>query len=209
MKIGIIGATGKAGQKLTQEAINRGLDVTAIVRDASKLTVSVQMLEKNILGLTKEDIKPFDVIINTFAAPLTDSEQYRVIGRHLISIFNDVSTRLIVVGGAGRLFVDETSETHLFDTPDFPAFLISSSKNQYESYLELKASSIKWTYVSPAAFFDPEGKRTGNYAVGKDHLIFNSAGESYISYADLAVAIIDAAVNEQHLCAAITVVGEK
>lgn len=209
MKIGIIGATGKAGQKLTQEAIKRGLDVTAIVRDASKLTQSVQAIEKNILELTTEDIKPFDVIINTFAAPLTDAEQYRVMGKHLIAIFNDVSTRLIVVGGAGRLFVDETSTTHLFDTPDFPAFLIPSSKNQYESYLELKASSIKWTYVSPAAFFDPEGERTGNYAVGNDHLIFNSAGESYISYADLAVAIMDEAVSEKYLCTAITVVGEK
>jgi len=209
MKIGIIGATGKAGQKLIQEAIKRGLDVTAIVRDASKLTESVQVIEKNILELTEEDIKPFDVIINTFAAPLTDAEQYRVMGKHLIAIFSDVSTRLIVVGGAGRLFIDETSTTHLFDTPDFPEFLIPSSKNQYESYLDLKASSIKWTYVSPAAFFDPEGKRTGNYEIGKDHLIFNSAGESYISYADLAVAIIDEAVSEKYLCTAITVVGEK
>ena len=127
MKIGIIGATGKAGQKLTQEAIKRGLDVTAIVRDASKLTESVQVIEKNILELTEEDIKPFDVIINTFAAPLTDAEQYRVMGKHLIAIFSDVSTRLIVVGGAGRLFVDEISTTHLFDTPDFPEFLIPSS----------------------------------------------------------------------------------
>ncbi len=209
MKIGIIGATGKSGQKLIQEAINRGLDVTAIVRDASKLTQSVPVIEKNILELTTEDIKIFDVVINTFAAPLTDAEQYRVMGKHLITIFNNVSTRLMVVGGAGRLFVDETSTTHLFETPDFPAFLISSSKNQYESYLELKASSIKWTYVSPAAFFDPEGERTGNYAVGNDHLIFNSKGESYISYADLAVAMIDAAVNEAYIGTAITVVGEK
>lgn len=209
MKIGIIGATGKSGQKLTQEAIKRGLDVTAIIRDASKLTESIQVINKTILDLTTDDIKEFDVIVNTFAAPLTEAEQYRVMGKHLISIFEGLSTRLIVVGGAGRLFVDEASTTHLFETPDFPEFLVSSSKNQYESYKELKASSINWTYVSPAAFFDPEGERTGNYAVGNDNLIFNSAGDSYVSYADLAVAIIDEAVNEKYLCAAITVVGEK
>lgn len=209
MKIGIIGATGKSGKKLTQEAIKRELDVTAIVRDASKLTENIQVIEKNILELTSNDIKTFDVIINTFAAPLTDAEQYKVMGKHLISIFNDVSTRLIVIGGAGRLFIDETSTTHLFETPDFPDFLISSSKNQYESYLELKDSSIKWTYVSPAAFFDPDGARTENYSIGNDHLIFNSTGESYISYADLAVAIIDEVINEKYLCSAITVVGEK
>lgn len=209
MKIGIIGATGKSGQKLTAEAIERGLDVTAIVRDASKLTHSVKVIEKSILDLTTEDIQQFDVVVNTFAAPLTDADQYVVIGKHLISIFKDVSTRLIVIGGAGRLFVDEAATTQVFDTPNFPEFLVPSSKKQYDSYLELKASSIKWTYVSPSAFFDPEGERTGNYLVGNDHLIFNSTGESYVSYADLAVAIIDAAVNETYIGTAITVVGEK
>lgn len=209
MKIGIIGATGKSGQKLTAEAIERGLDVTAIVRDASKLTHSVKAIEKSILELTTEDIQQFDVVINTFAAPLTDADQYVVIGKHLISIFKDISTRLIVIGGAGRLFVDEEARIQVFDTPDFPDFLVPSSKKQYASYLELKASSIKWTYVSPSAFFDPEGARTGNYTVGNDHLIFNSTGESYVSYADLAVAIIDAAVNEAYIDTAITVVGEK
>jgi len=209
MKIGIIGATGKSGQKLTNEAIERGLDITAIVRDASKLTHSVQTIEKSILDLTTEDIQQFDVVINTFAAPLTDAEQYVVMGKHLITIFKDVSTRLIVIGGAGRLFVDEAATTQVFDTPDFPEFLVPSSKKQYDSYLELKASSIKWTYVSPSAFFDPEGERTGNYLVGNDHLIFNSKGESYVSYADLAVAIIDEAVNGAYIGTAITVVGEK
>ncbi|MBD8036097.1 NAD(P)H-binding protein [Solibacillus sp. A46] len=209
MKIGIIGATGKSGQKLTTEAIERGVDVTAIVRDVSKLTHSIKTIEKSILELTTEDIQQFDVVINTFAAPLTDADQYLVIGKHLISIFKDVSTRLIVIGGAGRLFVDEAATMQVFDTPDFPDFLVPSSKKQYASYLELKASSINWTYVSPSAFFDPEGERTGNYLVGNDHLIFNSTGESYVSYADLAVAIIDAAVNGTYIGTAITVVGEK
>ncbi len=209
MKIGIIGASGKAGKKIVEEATTRGLEVTAIVRDATKITESLNVIEKSILELTKDDIKPFDVIISTFSAPLTEAEQYRVMGKHLTDIFNDVKTRLIVIGGAGRLFIDDTNSTHLFDTPDFPKFLIPSSKNQYQSYLDLKESTITWTYVSPAAFFDPEGKRTGNYEIGKDHLIFNSVGESYISYADLAVAIVDEAVNEKHLCAAFTVIGEK
>lgn len=209
MKIGIIGATGKSGQKLTKEAIKRGLDVTAIVRDASKFNDSVPVIEKAILELTQEDINQFDVVINTFAAPLTDAEQYRVMGKHLISIFTGTTTRLMVVGGAGRLFVDPANTMHLYETPEFPDFLVPSSKNQYASYLELKESSINWTYVSPAAFFDAEGERTGNYEIGKDHLIFNSLGESYVSYADLAVAILDEAANEKHVCEAITVVGEK
>lgn len=63
----------------------------------------------------------------------------------------------------------------------------------------MKASSIKWTYVSPSTLSDSEGERTGNYLVGNDHLILISTGESYVSYADLAVAIIDVAVNKTYI----------
>lgn len=209
MKIGVIGASGKSGKKIVEEATSRGLEVTAIVRDATKIKESLNVIEKSILELTKEDIKPFDVLISTFSAPLTEPEQYRVMGKHLTDILKNVKTRLIVIGGAGRLFIDDTNSKHLFETPDFPQFLIPSSKNQYNSYLDLKESTINWTYLSPAAFFDPEGKRTGNYKIGKDHLIYNSEGESYISYADLAIAIVDEIVKEKHLRAAFTVVGEK
>lgn len=209
MKIGIIGANGKSGQKLTAEAMNRGLDVTAIVRDASKITVNIPIIEKSILELTEDDLKGFDVVINTFAAPLTDAEQYCIMGQHLVRILSNTSTRLMVVGGAGRLYVDEAGTVHMFDTPEFPDFLVPSSKMQYQSYLDLKESSIKWTYVSPSAVFDPEGSRTGKYKVGKDHMLFNSTGESYLSYADLAVAMIDEAVEGKYIGTAITVVSEK
>ena len=105
MKIGIIGATGKVWEKTLQEAIKRGLDVTAIVRDAIKnLQNHVQVIEKNILELTKDDIKPFDVVINTFAAPLTDAEQYRVMGKHLIAIFKDVTDALNCRWWCGKTF---------------------------------------------------------------------------------------------------------
>lgn len=208
MKIGIIGASGKSGQTILEEALKRGLDITAIVRNASKVTQSVQIIEKSILDLTTDDIKSFDVVINTFAAPLTDAKQYLVIGKHLISLFKHTQTRLIVVGGAGRLYVDEARTTHLFETANFPEFLIDSSKNQYESYQELKSSSIDWTYVSPAAFFDHQGNRTGKYLIGTDRLMLNSKGESYISYADLAVVIIDLVINKSYIRKAITVIGD-
>ena len=37
MKIGIIGANGKAGSRILKEALDRGHEVTAIVRNAAKL----------------------------------------------------------------------------------------------------------------------------------------------------------------------------
>lgn len=42
MKIAVIGATGKAGQKIVEEALQRGHEVTAIVRSAAKVTALFQ-----------------------------------------------------------------------------------------------------------------------------------------------------------------------
>ena len=71
MKIGVIGATGKAGSLILKEAIDRGHEVTAIVRDASKLNDrNVSVLEKSIFDLTTDDVKQFDVVVNAFGAPL-------------------------------------------------------------------------------------------------------------------------------------------
>lgn len=199
MKIAIIGATGKAGQKITEEALSRNLDVTAIVRDAKKVTASIPTIEKDILSLTTEDLTPFDVVINAFGAPFGQEEQHVIVGKHLIEILNKLQTRLLVVGGAGSLYVDEDKTLKVIDTPDFPAIFVPTASNQAKNFEDLKASSINWTFVSPSAFFDAEGPRTGNFVLGDDHLLINEEGNSYISYADFAIAMIDEVENAAHV----------
>ena len=110
---------------------------------------------------------------------------------HLVNLLEGTSTRLIVALGAGTLFVDSNG-TMLMDTPDFPAAYMGVAKATAELYFELKGSTnVLWTYVSPASDYDANGARTGKYVLGGDNLILNSKNESYISYADLALAIID------------------
>lgn len=128
---------------------------------------------------------------------------------HLINLLEGTSTRLIVVGGAGTLFVD-SKDTMLMDTPDFPAAYMGVAKATAESYFELKdRSNLLWTYVSPAGGYDPNGARTGKYVLGGDNLILNSKNESYISYADLALAIIDELKNKKFIQKRFTAVGER
>jgi putative NADH-flavin reductase len=62
-----------------------------------------------------------------------------------------------------------------------------------------ETTGIQWTFISPSAFFDPEGARTGTYQLGKDHLLVNASGQSYVSYADYAIAVLDEIENPQHL----------
>lgn len=211
MKIGIIGATGKEGSLILKEAVDRGHEVTAIVRNPAKLqNQNATVLEKDIFDLKAADIKGFDVVVNAFGAPFGKEHLHVDAGRVLIEAMKGTpETRLIVVGGAGSLFVDEAKTTRVMDTPDFPAAFLPTASNQGQNFEELKQSSgIKWTFVSPAAFFNPEGKRTSSYQKGKDNLILNAAGQSYVSYADFAVAILDEIEKPQHINERFTVVSE-
>ena len=128
---------------------------------------------------------------------------------HLVNLLEGTSTRLIVVGGAGTLFVDSNG-TMLMDTPDFPAAYMGVAKAMAESYFKLKGSTnVLWTYVSPAGDYDANGARTGKYVLGGDDLILNSKNESYISYPDLALAIIDELKNKKFIQKRFTAVGER
>ncbi|QQD82542.1 NAD(P)-dependent oxidoreductase [Bacillus siamensis] len=210
MKIGIIGATGKAGSLILKEAVSRGHEVTAIVRDAAKLKEDkISIIEKNIIDLTSDDLKKLDVAVNAFGAPLGEEQAHVDAGRALIRALKGMDTRAVIVGGAGSLYVDENKTVSVMDTPDFPEIFIPTAKGQGRNLQELKETSdMNWTFISPSAVFDPDGKRTGFYQSGKDHLLVNSKGESYISYADYAIAVLDEIENPKHINERFTVVGE-
>ncbi|MBB6446939.1 NAD(P)-dependent oxidoreductase [Bacillus benzoevorans] len=211
MKIGVIGATGKAGSLILKETLDRGHEVTAIVRNGAKLTEkNAAVLEKDIFDLKAEDLKGFDVVVNAFGTGIDNAHLHVDAGRALIEALKGApETRLIVVGGAGSLYVDEAKTIRLMDTPEFPKEIMPIASNQGQNFEDLKSSTgIKWTFVSPAAFFNPEGKRTGSYQKGKDNLIVNAKGESYVSYADYAVAIVDEIEHAQHINERFTVVSE-
>lgn len=210
MKIAIIGASGKAGSLILNEAVSRGHEVTAIVRDASKLNNrNVAVIEKTIFDLTSDDVNKFEVVVNAFGAPLGEEQAHVDAGHALIEVLKGTSTRAIIVGGAGSLYVDENKTVKVMDTPDFPDIFIPTAKGQGRNLQELqKTSTITWTFISPSALFDVEGKRTGSYQAGKDNLLVNSKGESYISYADYAIAVLDEIENPKHINGRFTVVGE-
>ncbi|AZV62501.1 NAD(P)-dependent oxidoreductase [Peribacillus frigoritolerans] len=211
MKIGIIGASGKAGSLILKEALTRGHEVTAIVRDEAKVQIQgASVLEKDVFDLKAEDIKEFDVVVNAFGAAPGKEHLHVDAGKILIEAMKGApQTKLIVVGGAGSLFVDEAKTIRVLDTPEFPKEYFATAYNQSKNLGDLQnATDIQWTFISPSAFFDPQGNRTGGYKLGKDNLLVNSKGESYVSYADFALAVLDEIENPQHINQRFTVVAE-
>ncbi|MDM5210649.1 NAD(P)-dependent oxidoreductase [Peribacillus sp. NJ4] len=211
MKIGIIGASGKAGSLILKEALTRGHEVTAIVRDEAKVQIQgASVLEKDLFALKAEDIKEFDVVVNAFGAAPGKEHLHVDAGKILIDAMKGApQTKLIVVGGAGSLFVDEAKTIRVLETPEFPKEYFATAYNQSKNLEDLQnATGIQWTFISPSAFFDPQGNRTGGYKLGKDNLLVNSKGESYVSYADFALAVLDEIENPQHINQRFTVVAE-
>lgn len=210
MKIAIIGAAGKAGSRILKEARKRGHEVTAIVRHPEKIAMpDVPCLKKSILDLTSADLTSFDVVVNAISAPPGKESLHVEAGRHLIRILTGAEqTRLIVVGGAGSLYVDEAEKIRLIDTPEFPKQFLATASNQAKNLEDLQASEhLNWTFLSPSALF-ALGKRTGHYKTGQDRLLTNSQGESYVSYEDYAAALIDEIENPRHLNERFTVASE-
>ena len=209
MKIAVVCANGKEGKLLVKEALDRGLDVTAVVRGENR-SAAEQVIAKDLFQLTAEDLKGFDVVIDAFGAWAEETlPQHSTSLKHLCDILSGTDTRLLVVGGAGSLYVNPEHTAQVADGPDFPDAFKPLASAMAKALNELRGrEDVRWTYVSPAADFQADGARTGKYILGGEELTLNARGESVISYADYAVAMIDEAVKGGHIRERISVVGE-
>ena len=207
MKIAVVCANGKAGQLIVKEALSRGLDVTAVVRGGNRTEAS-QVIQKDLYDLTAADLKGFDVVVDAFGAWTEDTlPQHSTSLKHLCDILSGTDVRLLVVGGAGSLHVNPEHTAQVMDGPDFPNVFKPLASNMGKALAELRQrSDVKWTYVSPAGDFQAEGERTGKYILGGEELTLNGRGESVISYADYAIAMVDEAVSGGHIRQRISVV---
>ena len=115
----------------------------------------------------------------------------------------------MIVGGAGSLYVNAEHTVCVADGPDFPDSFKPLANAMAKALSELRErKDVKWTYISPAADFRADGEKTGKYILGGEELTLNSKGESIISYADYAVAMIDEIEKGNHIGQRISVVGE-
>lgn len=192
MKIAVIAANGKTGQLIVKEAVDKGLDVTAIVRHTNQ-TVAQKTILKDLYDLTREDLEEFDAVVDAFGVwnPEKLTEHQTSID-HLITILSGSTTKLFVVGGAGSLYIDPSHTTQLFETADFPDAYKPVAINMSKGLdLLREAKDVHWVYVSPAADFQADGAKTGKVAFAGEQFTTNEKGESYISYADYAAAMVE------------------
>lgn len=207
MKVSLIGASGFVGSNILEELLNRGHEVTGIVRDAAKVKQSnAQLAVKEVDVLNTEAltaaIEGADAVISAYNSGWTNPNLYHdfVAGSEAIQKAVKASdvNRLIVIGGAGSL---EIEGNQLVDGPDFPAEY-KAGATAARDYLNTikKEEELEWTFFSPAIEMHPgiTTGRTGQYRLGANSPVFNEEGRSILSVQDLAVVIADELESNQH-----------
>lgn len=209
MKIAVVAANGRVAGKVITEAVNRGFEVTAFGRKENN-TDAKDYVQKDLFDLTVEDLKGFDAVVDAFGAWTEDTlSQHSTSLAHLCDILSGTDTRLLIVGGAGSLYVNPEHTAKVSDGPDFPDAFKPLAAAMAKALTELRErKDVKWTYISPAGDFQADGERGGKYILGGEELTLNSKGESIISYADYAIAMIDEIEKGNHIQQRISVVRE-
>ncbi len=144
MKIAVVAANGRVAQKVIKEALDRGFEVKAFGRDDENKTVAKDYVKKDIMDLTKDDIAGFDAVVDGFGA-WTDEEQPMHIktSQHLCDLLSGSDTRLLIVGGAGSLYVNPEHTVQVKDAPDFPAMFLPLANAQGAELDELRKRKVR------------------------------------------------------------------
>jgi putative NADH-flavin reductase len=200
MHIALLGAGGHVAQRIAREALERGHQVTAVVRDPAgfqKYDDRLQVVQGDATDAASvaRAVKGTDAIVNAIsprpspsgraASSLIDAARAVIDGAKQAGV-----KRLVVVGGAGSLEV--APGVQLLDAPGFPDAYKAEAQAGRDSFAVYRneGADLDWTYFSPAAEIGP-GERTGRYRVGGDQLLTDGAGRSFISYEDYAAALVD------------------
>lgn len=205
----LIGASGFVGNAILNELLERGHRVTAVVRNTSKITAKSENLEVKEIDVENapaiiEAMKGKDAVISAYNPGWSNPNMYedtlRVYPKILEEVKESGVKRLLIVGGAGSLFVKPG--LRLVDTGTLPEAWLPGVKSMAKFLLEtlVNEKELDWVFFSPAANLGnlTTGVRTGKFRLGKDDLIVDEKGESFISVEDYAMAMVDELEQENH-----------
>lgn len=200
MNVVLYGSTGKAGSRILMELVSRGHRVTAIARNPARLQgitgISTKKDDLSDTSKVAEAIEGADAVISAYGPPPDNTEEIVNVTQRLVDAVKQAGRpRLLVVGGAGGLNV--APGVSLLDSGYLPDAYKPIAKSHVRALNVLRASDIDWTYLAPAAYFEP-GERTGKFRLGKDELIANEKQESRISMEDYAIALVNELEKPEH-----------
>ncbi|WP_431803315.1 NAD(P)-dependent oxidoreductase, partial [Microbacterium sp. bgisy203] len=200
--IAVIGGTGYAGRHIVAEAAARGHNVLSVSRKvAADRVEGVAYIEGTILDVPSllTELQGVDVVV-VAVSPRGEMEGLVRPNVEALNATLPETVRLGVVGGAGGSLV----------APGGPRLVDAGFPDEFKAEaleaigiledLQSEDEGRDWFYIHPAGGFGAwnPGERTGEYRDGGDVLVTDAEGESFISGADLAVAVLDEIESPKH-----------
>lgn len=210
-KVVLIGASGFVGSAILNELLNRGWSVKALVRNPQNIAIgnpalNVEKIDASNQHELEAALEGFADVISAYNPGWTNPDIYDDTLKNYQKILDAAKAahvrRLLIVGGAGTLFV--APGLRLMDTGKIPETFLPAVRGLGEFYLNtlMQEKDIDWVFFSPAGVLGnadrTPGLRTGKYRLGKDELIVDSSGNSSISVEDYAKAMVDELENGDH-----------
>jgi putative NADH-flavin reductase len=206
MKVVVIGTTGFVGKNITNELVNRGIDVTGISRSeqvSDKNNLKYKAIDITDVKALKNVLENHDIVISAFGAGWTNPSIYEDFIAGSITIQKAVKEsgvkRFICIGGAGSLFTPDGKQ--LVDTFPNDNPFVPGAKAARDYYNILKEEKeLDWAFFSPAVDMHQgiTTGRTGKYRLGDDFPVLDENGKNVLSVEDLAVVIADEVENPKH-----------
>ncbi|MFE9577994.1 NAD(P)-dependent oxidoreductase [Nocardia sp. NPDC006044] len=203
MRITVFGAAGDVGSRVVAEALGRGHEVVAVIRDPARAAaVPAGAVVRIGDAADLDDVVTLtagqDLAITATRPPSGQEHELPALTSVLLKALAHNGVRLLIVGGAATLLVPDADGATLHETPDFPAELRPIAQACADQLALCRAETVTdWTYLSPPAELVP-GERTGTYRRGVDELLIRADGSSGISMEDFAVALLDEAEHPVH-----------
>ncbi|WP_405433515.1 NAD(P)-dependent oxidoreductase [Micromonospora sp. NBC_00617] len=204
MRITVFGAAGTTGSRIVAEALSRGHDVTAVVRDPARLAQLPPAAIHRVGDAADVDTvvelsAGQDVVVTATRPPIGYEHELVAVAKALLAGLSRTGARLLAVGGAGSLTVPGSDGTLVVDDPAYvpPAWRAIALACNDQLAVFRASTDVDWTYLSPAAILEA-GERTGSYRLGADELLIDPVGASTISAEDFAVALLDEVERPRH-----------
>lgn len=207
MKVAVVCANGRVAKEVIAEAVQRGVAVKAIMNKKEE-SLAQEAIVKDLFDITYTDIADCDAVVDAFGAWTPETlPQHSTSLKYLCDVLSGKNNRLLIVGGAGSLYVNPEHTATVAEGKGFPEMFKPLASAMAAALAELrKRNDVKWTYLSPAGDFQADGERSGEYILGGEELTLNARGESIISYKDYAIAMVDEILKGNNIGKRISVV---
>ena len=199
MRLFILGATGRIGRQLVDQALERHHHVTAFVRSPQKICaarVGLTIIEGDVQNTNaiSAALAGHDAVLSSLGPPgparntiTSDS------ARATVTAMQTVGLRRLIVVGVAALFPD----IGMFGRALRNTLLRNIANDSAEMERIVKASDLDWTIVRPPRLTN--GTRTEHYGIADDHLPFGTGANAIVSRADVAHFMLEEVEEPGHM----------